>query len=953
MDRWQQVSQLYHAALERDQSQRAAFLNEMCAGDAALRQEVEWLLAQGKTAERSFAAHGRQVVAPRMTKNPVRSLTGRQIGSYQIRSLLGTGGMGEVYRATDAKLGRDVALKVLPASFAQDPDRLRRFEREARLLAALNHPHIGAIYGFEESDGIQALVLELVEGPTLAERVAAGPIPVNETLSFARQIAEALEVAHDKGMIHRDLKPANIKITSDGVVKVLDFGLAKALVQDGSSPDVSQLPTVTATELQPGVIVGTPAYMSPEQARGQPVDKRTDIWAFGCVLYQMLTGRVAFAGDTVSDTIAKILEREPDWTALPPSTPAGIRQLLKWCLEKNPRDRVRDIGDARREITEAQRVAGASVHRTGLPTTPRIRRAATVALPLLIIVALTYLVVRRSPARTENPQAAVATSFNRLTAASGIEWFPTLSPDGRWVVYAADEAGNRDIYLQSVTGQTPINLTKDSPEDDDQPAFSPDGERIAFRSNRESGGIFIMGRTGEAVRRVTRVGFNPAWSPDGTKLVYATEGVDVSPLAYARLSELWTVDVKGGEPRRLIDRDAVQPAWSPNGRWVAYMTRLDRPAQFDIQIIPAEGGTPQAVTTGPATDWNPVWAPDGRYLYFASDRGGPMNQWRVPIDQDSGKPLGPPQPITTPTSYIAHLSISADGKRFAYSSVLQTANIQRLTLDPATRAVKGEASWLTTGSRSWSSPDPSHDGQWVVFYSRLQPEGDLYVIRSDGTGLRQVTSDAATDRVPRWSPDGSWILFFSNRSGRLELWKIRPDGSDLQQLTETGIGGYPFWSPDGSRVSTTALPDPGAATSNVLFDPNRPWKQQMPERLPLLERPSPVFLANSWSPDGVRLVGTAGLLPPLGIVTYSLRSKTYEQLTDFGEWPVWFPDSRHVLFVSGGTTFFFVDAQTKATRRIFSADRDVIGPPRLTKDGRTAYFSRRVTESDIWLFTLQ
>jgi TolB-like protein/tetratricopeptide (TPR) repeat protein len=345
-DRWRQISQVFSAALARHVSERPAFLRDACAGDAELQREVESLLAQQGSSE-SFL----KPTAGVGTGESEFDLIGRQISSYKVVSRLGAGGMGEVYRARDTKLGRDVAIKVLPARFTADPDRVARFEHEARLLAALNHPHIGAIYGFENAGPVCALVLELVEGPTVADRLAKGPLPVTEALNIATQIAEALEAAHEKGVIHRDLKPANIKITPDGTVKVLDFGLAKASVGTDSTLDLSQLPTLTLDATQEGLIVGTPAYMSPEQARGQAVDKRTDIWAFGCVLYEMLTGRAPFRGATISDIIVSVLEREPDWSALPRNIPSNVRQLLHRCLEKNAKARLRDIGDARIELT--------------------------------------------------------------------------------------------------------------------------------------------------------------------------------------------------------------------------------------------------------------------------------------------------------------------------------------------------------------------------------------------------------------------------------------------------------------------------------------------------------------------------------------------------------------------------------------------------------------------------
>jgi Tol biopolymer transport system component len=327
-----------------------------------------------------------------------------------------------------------------------------------------------------------------------------------------------------------------------------------------------------------------------------------------------------------------------------------------------------------------------------------------------------------------------------------------------------------------------------------------------------------------------------------------------------------------------------------------------------------------------------------------------MNLWRIPIDEESGEPLGDPEPITTPATSLAQISVSADGRRVAYSSVLVTSNIQKVTLDPLLGTVVGQPDWVTTGSRRWSSPDPSSDGQRIVFYSLVQPEGHIYVAGADGTGLRQVTGDSMIDRVPRWSPDGEWIAFFSNRSGPLQLWKIRPDGSELQQLTKAGLGGIGAWSPEGLRMAGTTARGDGRAV--YVFDPNLPWDQQVPQTLPPPDDSLARFSVNSWSPDGERLAGQLGF-SDTGIVTYTFSSGTYERLTDFGEWPVWLPDSRHVLFVSGGKEFFILDVRSKEVRKVFSVTRDVIGPPRLSLDGREVYFSRRVTEADIWLLTLQ
>jgi eukaryotic-like serine/threonine-protein kinase len=455
---------------------------------------VEALLAHAQKAERFLEAPIGEVAAHVLADDRGASLVGRQIGPYKVLSLLGAGGMGEVYRARDAKLGRDVAIKVIANVFLSDPERIARFEREARVLATLNHPHIGAIYGLEDAGGVRGLVLELVEGATLGERLALGPLPIQEALTFARQSAEALEAAHENGIIHRDLKPANIKITPDGTVKVLDFGLAKVFATDGARADLSQVPQITIEETREGVIAGTAAYMSPEQARGKAVDKRTDIWAFGGVLYEMLTARPAFRGETVSDTIAAILEREPDWNALSAQTPVSLRRLLQRCLEKDLKRRLRDVGDARLEIEEA---LGAMVSSGGAAPFERANpdREKAAARParvawwvaagagLLVIGSAATWQLQRSDYFWRNPLEGA--KFTRLTDFEGAEHHAAISRDGKFVVFLADRDGTWDAWVSQVGTGDVHNLTKGSVLELRNPAtrtvgFSPDGSLVTL-----------------------------------------------------------------------------------------------------------------------------------------------------------------------------------------------------------------------------------------------------------------------------------------------------------------------------------------------------------------------------------------------------------------------------------------------------------------------------------------
>ena len=510
---------------------------------------------------------------------------GSRFGPYVILSPLGAGGMGEVYRARDTQLDRDVAIKALPRAFVGDRDRLARFEREAKMLAALNHPAIAAIYGLAESGTERLLVLELVPGETLAERLVVGALPVEEAVALSRQIAEALEAAHEKGIVHRDLKPANVKVTPAGKVKVLDFGLAKAFGGE-SDPmvDLSRSPTVTSGGTQQGVILGTAPYMAPEQARGRPVDRRTDIWSFGCVLYELLSGRKAFEGETISDVMVAVLSREPNWSALPATTPDRVRNLLRRCLQKDPNRRLHDIADARLDLEDAsgELEAGAPTPSKGLRT-PSSRRAAILwaaALSALAAALVTWLLKRPGL-----DQQLRIVDLARITPPVGRANGPTWSPDGNLLAYASDWTGNFEIYVHRWGGSQDVNITND-PGQDVQPAFSSDGNWIAFVSTRSSKTDLV--RIGGVLSHANR-----------------TYGGD-----------LWIVPALGGSARRLAS-DANYPVWHSGGRTILYVSGPE--VHRSILEVSPDGGPPREVLPSKDSNWEIVWigcSPDGRWVTF-------------------------------------------------------------------------------------------------------------------------------------------------------------------------------------------------------------------------------------------------------------------------------------------------------------------------------------------------
>jgi len=681
-------------------------------------------------------------------------MIGQTISHYRVTAKIGEGGMGEVYRATDSKLGRDVALKVIPQEFAQDVQRMQRFQREAQVLASLNHPNIATIHGLEDGGGVRALVMELVEGPTLAEHIAAGPMPLDEALQFAKQIAEALEYAHERGIIHRDLKPANVKITADGKVKVLDFGLAKALSDDASAQDASHSPTLSMAATKAGLILGTAAYMSPEQARGRPADKRADVWSFGVVLYEMLTGKQAYTGETASDILAKVLEREPDWTKLPATIPAPIIRILRRCLTKDVRQRLHDIADARIEIEALGREPAAEIAQAIQPARGSARAHWWFALAGLAAGAFLGAVAMRwaQPPARSNPetrppllQTAIEAPANAPLAlgsyATSMGYdspVVALSPDGAYLTYLAKAASGTMLYLREMTsGEVrPIPGTEGAINS----FFSPDSQWLGFLTNDRVKKIPLRGGAPITLceARTPVLG----WWPNGN-FIYFTED---------ETSRISRVSAEGGKPEGFLDRSKVGvKSFSdvlPDGKSVLAVS-LGGIGGDHLDILLVNPGTLETkllVRSG----YGARYVPPG-YLVFA--RAG--NLMAVPFDADRKEVTGDPVPVAAGAAMESlfiqvHASYSHNGL-MAY--------------------VPGGD--LSIGKLAWV------DRKGTVEYleTPLRLYGAL-ALAPDGKRLAIHVADVK---------DYVWIYDFGRREGR------RLPGSDHN--------GWPLWSPDGSRIA--------------------------------------------------------------------------------------------------------------------------------------------------------
>jgi eukaryotic-like serine/threonine-protein kinase len=769
--RWKLVESVFQGALALKEGEQESYLAQACQGDDALYREVTSLL---RHYHRRDPLLDNSHVPGLLAVEQIRTLKpGDSVGPYKIAGLLGRGGMGEVYRARDSKLNRDVALKVLPAGFTNDAEQMARFSREARVLASLNHAHIASIYGLEETGGLRALVLELVEGPTLAERIARGAIPMEEALPIARQIAEAIEYAHEKGITHRDLKPANIKVTADGCVKVLDFGLAKVLQGDSSNFDPASSSTVTGLNTEPGMIVGTAPYMSPEQAKGKPVDKRTDIWAFGVVLYEMLTGRRLFQGETVSDTLAAVLKEEPDWN----NVPARFQPLLRRCLEKDPRRRLRDIGDMELLLETA-------------PVTVMARRVwlawalAAACLMLLAWIGFSQLRSARSPERP-----TVRLSLLPPQPTSFVPNNFAISPDGRQLVFvAATQDGGTALWVRSLAANTAQELT--GTEGAVYPFWSPDSRQIGFFGGSKLKTIDPSGGTSRIVCSVPS-GSGGTWNNQGTivfasnifgpLLKVAASGGTPEPATKITASvgnqaHRWPAFLPDGNHFLYFVDWSTGPNSAPNGIYVGSLNSMDS-KMISSEII---GNTQFA---------------SGRFYYV--QEGSLMAQ---PFDLERLQTTGPAEPIV-PQELEQELAFSHAGFSVSDNGVVvfQSAGDSVARFSWFDRTGKELDTVPATGYRD---PSLSSDRTRVALSSDDEGNGKHYIRLYDfarGTSVR--LSDGGAEVFPVLSPDGKTVVYGTSDSKGSYLAAVATDGSGKPQRLLEGRNLIPNdWSRDGRSI---------------------------------------------------------------------------------------------------------------------------------------------------------
>jgi len=895
---WQRAKEIYNSALERQPGQREAYIAEACAGDEPLRKEVESMLGWQTKAEDFIESPALEVAGKAMAGHLAAErspdLTGRRLLHYRIDEKIGEGGMGVVYRATDTRLKRQVAIKVIPEVFAADQERLARFGREAELLASLNHPNIAAIHGLEQTDGKRFLVLELVEGETLAHRTAKGPLPVDEALEVCRQIAEGLEAAHEKGIIHRDLKPANVKITPEGKAKVLDFGLAKAFQEEMAAADASDSPILTNQMTRPGVILGTAAYMSPEQARGKPVDKRADIWAFGCILYECLTGNRAFEGETITETLAAILKGEPNWQILPAATPWRTKELLHRCLDKDPKHRLHDIGDAKVEVEMSllnPEIAAAA------KTNWRIVACVAVA-GLLLGAAVSALMTRHlAPSGTKSvvrtrisvDPATQLGGGDSVERGSGLNrpsrTSLAVSPDGQSLVFGGAGEKGPQLFLRVLDKWDAVPIA--GTEGGLDPFISPDGQWVGFWAGGQLKKVSVGGGTPVTLCDLPSRSWGVSWGTNGTIVLSDLTRLLMVPDTGGKAEVLTAPDQAKGELQHFL------PHVLPGGEAVLFSTRIS-PSRWDnprTEVLTLKSGTRKILLDEGA---------DARYA-------------------ESGHIIFVRQGMLCAVAFdISRLAVTAAPVQLI-ANVMQATNASRSDLNSFaaqfTHSASGTLAYVTGGP---------------------YPDADRWLAWIDAKGTAQpVLSSTASYFGPRVSPDGKRVVYFT-RAKKYDIFVADLERGVSMPLTFSDENRWPIWTPDGRRVTFSR--EEKSSHWRIL------WASAdgSGEAESLIESDCPL-LASSWSSSGDRLAYVR-LDPTTGYDVWVFRTKDRKSEpflnTRFSEThPEFTPDGRWLAYVSNesGRVEVYVQSYPDRNRKI-KISSDGGSCPCWRRDGRQLYF---------------
>ncbi len=902
-ERWRRAAEVFDAALDRPEPDQRNYVQQACAGDVELLREVEALIQEDRRASALDTPLSPATIAD------LSSVI--KIGPYTLDSLLGVGGMGEVYRARDSRLGRDVAIKILPAAFAGDRDRLARFKREAQVLASLNHPNIASIYGFESEGGVEALVLELVEGPTLADRIAAGAFSPGEALAIAHQIADALAAAHDAAVVHRDLKPANVKVRDDGVVKVLDFGLAK--ITEGSRSGgrtAMESPTITTPAMTAaGIILGTAAYMSPEQAKGKAADHRSDIWGFGCVLYEMLTGRRAFQGEDVGDTLAAVLRSEPDWSALPAGTPATVQRGLRRCLEKDPARRYHAMADAWLDLAEPDvpAKATAAVRPRGL----RRERVAWALLTSALVGGLAYLVTTR-PVASSAPEVRFALAppekafYGSVGGLTGGLSGATISPDGtRLAFVATDASGRTALWLRPLESKAARALS--DTDGAALPFWSPDSRSVGFFA---AGKMKSADAATGAVRVIADANLSRGASWGSRGVIVFSRG---NPAQLARVSADGGVitTIPGDYPTSL----SIWPQFLPDGRHFLYWRRgPDGPAIGIASIDP--GFTPRILIRSDSA--GVVLVPG--ILIFA--RGEALLQQRFDLErlEVSGEAIPVNEQVfVSPGAGVADFSVSAAGAlvyRPATSAPNQFAWLDRSGRQIQTLGVPGSFRCIAL----------SPDGKRLAYED--SNKGDIWILDLDRQTPSRFTSDPGLEACPAWFPDGSKIAYRSDVPGVFEKDTSGTTGARLlfssfingpSQITRDGKWLLFFWVPPGGQSQDIAvMPTTGERT------PRSVVQSPFPDVEPQIS-PDSRWIAYASTETGRNEVY---------VQPFPTTGARWQISSAGGRQPMWRADGKELFFVAEDRKFYAVNV--KAAGQSFD-----YGVPRFLFDMRANVFNVR------------